>query len=484
MTKPQLAAAGIAASGAVAFALRLPFIWTGIGPDEGGYAYVADRWAQGERLYHLAWVDRPQGLLLVYRALIGIAHEPWAIRLGAVLFGCAITVLLGVIGWLLRGPVTGVAAAAIYSVVGVAPHLDGYTFNAELAASLPATGAVAAALAWRRSRRTSWLLAAGLLGGSALLMKQSGFDGLAVAAAVAIAVPLSWAERLRAFGIVVAGAVVPLGASAIHGALLNWHEYWFAVAGYKIGADSGASSDLTRRYEHFQLTFASARADLWVLGLLAGAGVVIAAARRPQGWWPALVWLVAALAGFNVAALYWGHYYVQLLPPLALLAGFVVQESRVRLLRPVLVAAVVAPVAVFLVQLAAWSPERRKGEINYYGGFEKDRRIAAALRARSRPDEPVYILSSRADIYFLARRHTTYRYIWGHGIHEVHGAMGQLIAMLRAENRPRWVVVYTSPWVVDHSGKIARAIQTHYCLDTVPAGTGKRIYRKCPVHGP
>ena len=54
--------------GAVAVLLRLPFLTSGLGEDEGGYAYVARAWGHGAHLYTAAWVDRPQGLLLAYRA--------------------------------------------------------------------------------------------------------------------------------------------------------------------------------------------------------------------------------------------------------------------------------------------------------------------------------------------------------------------------------------------------------------------------------
>src|SRR5205823_1892012 len=95
-----------------------------------------------------------------------------------------------------------------------APHIQGFTFNGELAAALPATGAVAAALAWRRSRTSIWIVVAGLAGGTVLLMKESGFDGLLVASAVVGSVSL---RRWRNIGMLAAGAAVPLGASAIHG---------------------------------------------------------------------------------------------------------------------------------------------------------------------------------------------------------------------------------------------------------------------------
>jgi len=232
-------AAAIGASGAGAVLLRVPFMHVGLGPDEGGYAYVAQQWARGARLYGPgAWVDRPQGLMLAYRFLLSVGHGPWAIRLGAVLFGTAIALMLGAIGWLLKGPWTGAAAAAIYAVVGVGPHVQGFTFNGELAATLPATGAIAASLAWRRSGSPVWLVLAGLAAGTGPLMKQSGFDGLLVAACVVAAA--SGPGRWRHLGVFTGAALVPIASSALHGLSVGWSNYWFAVVGYKLSAASGA----------------------------------------------------------------------------------------------------------------------------------------------------------------------------------------------------------------------------------------------------
>src|SRR3712207_576301 len=124
----------IPAAAALAMLLRVPFLFTGLSTDEGGYAYVAQQWSRGAALYDTAWLDRPQGLLLTYRALLAIDDAGWAIRIGMVLAGAIITVALGAIGWLLVNRATGVTAAFLYAVVGVAPHLEGITLNGELLA--------------------------------------------------------------------------------------------------------------------------------------------------------------------------------------------------------------------------------------------------------------------------------------------------------------------------------------------------------------
>jgi len=114
-----------AAIALLAAALRVPFMWAGVGADEGGYAFIAHEWAGGAHLYRDLFVDRPQGLIVLYRGLTDIGYHAWAIRLGAVLAGTLLTLLVGAIGWMLRSRSAGIAAAAIFAVAGVAPRLEG-----------------------------------------------------------------------------------------------------------------------------------------------------------------------------------------------------------------------------------------------------------------------------------------------------------------------------------------------------------------------
>ena len=88
----------LAAAALASFVLHLPFLTTPLSVDEGGYGYVARWWASGADLYGDIWVDRPQGLLLLYRwaeALPG--SDRLDIRLMAALWSCAIAVVLGLL---------------------------------------------------------------------------------------------------------------------------------------------------------------------------------------------------------------------------------------------------------------------------------------------------------------------------------------------------------------------------------------------------
>jgi 4-amino-4-deoxy-L-arabinose transferase-like glycosyltransferase len=455
---PFAALAGIAA------AVRLPFLGS-IGPDEGGYAYVAWQWARGRSLYRSVWVDRPQGLILVYRLLISIAHTAWAIRLGAVVAGAAITVLLVVIGRLLASPAAGLLAGGLYAVAGLGPHVEGYTFNGELAAAVPSTAAVAVALVALRRRSGWWLAAAGALGGGAVLMMQSGFDGLAVVLALACAGPHRRSRLASAAG----GAGIPVAASAIWGWLSGWHAYWSDLVGYHLDAMTSAS-----RLTHLSETLPAAATDLLPLALPALAAFWLAR-RRPLQLRVGLVWLAAAFAGVNVGGLYWPHYYVQLLPPLCLLAGLALARIRNVALAWAAAAVVALPALAFLGGLAQASDYRSAQMVKYALGFENDERLAGYVRAHSRPGQSVYALVSRADFYFLAERPSASPYLWAHPLNAIPGARAALARRLASRRRPRLVVLFQQAPLRRSERRLRPILDRYYRTVWRAPGTGTLV---------
>ena len=471
-----LALGAIGLSGIVAAGLRLPFVWTGISPDEGGYAYLADRWGHGARLYASAWLDRPQGLLVVYRLVLAVAHTTWSIRLAAVLFGVGITLLLGLIGWLLGGPVAGALAAAVFAIVGASPHAEAFTFNGELIAALPATAAVAVALLWARSGRRAWLVLAGLAGAAAILMKQSGFDGLAAAILVVALYGKGRRDRTVSFGLLAAGAAVPLAASVIDGWIVGWHDYWFALVEYRWHVAFGGSTAVHRRWVHASEWIQHVLHD--TVGLVSVAAIcVVLLLRRPREW-VSLGWLVAAFIGVNLGGAYWPHYYVQLLPPLALIAGVGLARVPSRPLTAILAAATAIPIALYFGGLVRDSHAERVRNMPYYSGYEEDRRVAKVIEQNTRPGEPIYVLQSRADLYFLTNRTTRYPYLWSYAVHHIEDAPELQRRLLGGRDRPRIVVSYYNPHHYDHSGRLERDLVVHYCFAGFIEGTGVRLFRK------
>ena len=184
------AALGLALLG-VAF--RVPFLDAPLTSDEGGYAEIARLWARGHGLYGANWVDRPQGLLVVFRILLsaGITTSV-GLRLFAAALATVLVLLVFSIGALTGGTLSGLVAGALTATAGASPFIEGFTLSGELIASVLAAAAVLAFVLYQPSERLGWLVLAGLAAGSAWMVKQSFFD-----AAVAIAVCL-WGSWRRA----------------------------------------------------------------------------------------------------------------------------------------------------------------------------------------------------------------------------------------------------------------------------------------------
>lgn len=448
--------------------LRVPFMFTGLSTDEGGYAYVAQQWSRGDRLYDEAWLDRPQGLLLTYRALLWLNDSGWTIRLGTVLAAMVITVALGVIGWLLVGPRVGVAAAFGYAVVGVAPHLEGMTLNGELLASVPATAAIALVVAWwRRSRSPWWLAGAGVFAGLAVTMKQSGIDGIVVGVVI-VCLATRGVGRRRAIGTFLAGVAAPVAASVLHGVAVGWSAYWTAIVGYQLSAIGGAGSNAGTRWSDVGRHAGDVALDLVV--------ILVAAV---FGWrlldrsvrWPIAAWLLAGFVGVNLGGSYWPHYFMQLLPPLVLMAAVAVVAIQAPRWRLVAGAAVLLPTVLWLAALVPMSPDRRADTIPYDALAKRDDRIAAVIRSTTAPTDRIYVLESEAYLYFAAQRESPYPYLWGKPIDKIPDALPRLRAMLASPGRPVLVVLDTpDPDAVDPSGALTAALAGHYRLDAVVDG--------------
>jgi 4-amino-4-deoxy-L-arabinose transferase-like glycosyltransferase len=455
----------VLAAAALAVLLRVPFLFTGLSTDEGGYAYVAQQWSRGARLYDTAWLDRPQGLLITYRALLWINDSGWTIRLGMVLAGAIITVALGVIGWVLVGRRAGAVAAWLYAVVGVAPHLEGITLNGELLAGVPSTVSIALIVIWwRRDRSWRWLAGAGLLAGLALTMKQSGIDGIVVGLVVLV---LAARGRIRTAGVFLAAAGVPLLACVLHGISVGWSRYWTALVGYQLSAMGGSASDTSTRWSDLSDHIGSVALDLTLILVVSCFGwrALDRGGRRLAG-----AWLFAGFVGINLGGSYWPHYFVQPLPALVLLVAAALVAVRSPRWQRVLGAVVVLPTLIWLVALIPMSPDRRARTIPYDALAARDDRIAAVIRASTSPSDRIYVLESEAYLYFAAQRTSPYPYLWGKPIDKIPEALPRLRAMLTAADRPTLVILDTPPAAVDPSGGIAADLARYYHPDTVVDG--------------
>jgi len=449
--------------------------------DEGGYAYVARLWAAGARLYGDAWVDRPQGLALLFRLFVAVAPGTAGLRLCGALYAALSLLLLAHVGRRLYGRVAGLCAAALFAVVSSGPQSEGFIVDGELLATLPAVAAVALLLHARRAARSGrYLFLAGLAAGGALLVKQSAIDS---SVTVLLFAPVGAAPRerdlegpepgpkgpwqgrtlqgARRFLCALAGVLMALTLSALWGAATGWHEYLDAVVldNLRYRSFDAAANTLGAAMTGFGW-FWSEDGVLVALALVAVAYALLApflnyrlsTHYRPSAidhrlsTWLPLPWLAAAVFGVTLGGLYNRHYFVQLLPPLCLLAGagIVSGAGAVRRL-PWTGALLAVPLALLLMTVrtdASYyfgsSPVAISRRLYGWPVYTQQAALVSFLRRRVPPGQPFFVAYAAAPLHYLTRRPSITRYLWRRPLGTIPGAYQ---AALRAVERGQPVCV-------------------------------------------
>jgi hypothetical protein len=452
-----------AALGAAALAVlfRLPFLHAPLTADEGGYAEAVRLWARGDTLYRDIWVDRPQGLLLVFRAVVSAGSSPDVIRGAAMLVGAAAVVATFLLALRLVSRTAAIAAAALMATAGASPFLESFTLAGELVASLVAVLALLAFPSYLGSRRVSWLVLAGFLAGCALMVKQSAFDAL-----LAMIAYLVWTERRRAVWpalTLVGAAAVPVVAGAL--SAVTFHRWWFAVVGYRGSGDSIVTGSFVHRLDLLANSLPSAARGLGLLLVLA---VV--------GWRgsPLLVrlWLGAAALGVIGGGNFHFHYYLQLVPPLSILAGAGVAAIVAGRRRVLAAVAAGVAIATVVVTVPLWSDSPTAQAKAIWPDDPHLRHDAALVRyadAHTRPGQKLLVLWGAADVYYLADRAPAIPYMWQQNVQAIPGVLDRARRAL-AGKEPALVAAVQKPNAVDSSGKTAAILASAYQLTAVVDG--------------
>jgi hypothetical protein len=367
---------------------------------------------------------------------------------------------------LARGRITAATAGLLAATVGASPFVESFTLSGELLASLPAVLSLLCFSAYLRKRTLAWLLLAGLLTGTAVLVKQSAFD--AGLAAVAF---LLWRERRRGLapaGVLVSAALVPVAIAAVSAARLN--EWVYAVVGYRFDGDLLLSGSGSARLHQLWLSLPPAAKALGLLTVLAAVGW----RRSPP---LARFWLGAAAVGVLGGGNFHPHYYLQLVPPLSLLGAVGVRTLWQARWRPALAVACAGAIATLALALpvALASPAAQAEAIwPHDPHLVHDGALARYVRAHTRARDRVLAVWADANLYYLANRRPAVRYLWARNLASVPGALTTVHRVLAAR-RAALVLIVQPPAKLDPSGRTARLLRREY--RRVARVRGVSVYR-------
>jgi 4-amino-4-deoxy-L-arabinose transferase-like glycosyltransferase len=364
------------------------------------------------------------------------------------------------------GRITAVTAGLLAATVGASPFIESFTLSGELLASLPAVLSLSCFCVYLRTRRLHWLLLAGLLTGIAVLVKQSAFD-----AGLAAVAYLLWRERRRGVApasALVGAALVPIVVAAASATRLG--AWIYAVAGYRLHGDSLVTGSVADRFHQLWLSLPPAAKALGLLALLAAVGW----RRSPM---LARLWLGAAVLGVVGGGNFHTHYYLQLVPPLAVLGAIGLRRLWLAAPRPALAAAATAAGATLAAALpvALASPAHQAKTIwPRDPHLVHDAALARYVRTHTLPHQRVLALWADADLYYLADRPPAVPYLWARNVASIPGAL-QSVRYVLATRRATLVLVVQRPAKLDPSGRTWRLLRRGYRRVVRIGGVG--VYR-------
>jgi 4-amino-4-deoxy-L-arabinose transferase-like glycosyltransferase len=392
--------------------LRLPaLVHPNAIDDEAVYSVVGNAIADGGRPYIDAVERKPPLLFWTYAAIARLGGEyNWVfLHTFALLWVLATMAGLYVIGRRLFNPATGLFAAFLYGLFGQWAAFINLAFNGEVAMNLAIVWAWAVGLSPGRSRWRPELMLSGAFFCAAFLLKQP-----AAVSAIPLGMYLlspahqreqgtSWATSFLQAALLTIGFFGTLGITALvlqRQQILQEAIYWTLLA-------HAVPMVFWRKATLHTLAFIAACLPVVVGSILSCRSRSIWKGREAERF--ALIALVAASAiGTAAGGRFYPHYYIQLIPPLVLLAAPFFAE---------LFFGRTSPGTWFLTRpiVALWLAGMFVGfSISQWVGGISRRPLSEAgpyVRNHSDPNDRIFVWGQDADIYLEAQRRPACRYV-------------------------------------------------------------------------
>jgi hypothetical protein len=411
--------------------------------DEGEYAYAGQLMLQGIPPYRLACNMKLPGTYAAYAVLMAALGQTVAgIHVGLMLVNAGAVILIALLGARLFGAASGVASGAVYALMSLGSAVLGTQAQAEHFAVVAALGGVLLLLRYFDSRRMATLWWSGLLFGLAFLMKQPAVT-FGVFGAVYIGVT-EWRRPKRSL-VYAAALAAPLAFTC----LILWRagvfeKFWFWTFTYARTYASEVS--LSDGFDSLRDAFPPILKQNTALWILAVAGVI-------RSWWKKLerrsaafatAWLFFSFLAVCPGLYFREHYFVLLLPAVALAAGAAIREIPTYWVLASALALSLFTQREFLFRL---SPLEASRELYERNPFPEAIPVASYIRAHSAKTSRVAVLGSEPEIYFYADRHSATCHIYMYGLMEA-----QPYALRMQEDLIREVTEAAPEFVVDVVG--------------------------------
>jgi 4-amino-4-deoxy-L-arabinose transferase-like glycosyltransferase len=446
---------------AIVAAARLRLLAFPLERDEGEYAYAGQLLLQGIPPYELAYNMKFPGTYLAYAAIMAVfGQTPAGIHLGLLVMTTVTALMLFWFGKKMLDETAGTVAAGSYAILAASPTMLGLAGHATHFCAFFLTAGLC--FLWLARQKETWprIAAFALCFGIAVLMKQhaaliAAWAGLAFAYGKFLDRKNPVAKKILTVAFCATMMLLPLALCC----LWLWHAGVFAT--FKFW-----TFDYAREYasavpfSYAPNTFAQgvhwSMGKVFLFPLLALVGLVVL--QRDPRWQGSRVWIFGFCLTSALAVCpdfyFRKHYFLILLPALALLVGAAISGLRKMWSDKCPVIAYTVITIITMVTLSGvWFVKpvseviRGTSAVNHglYGPdpLPEAEIVAQYIRENSAPDARIAVLGSEPEIYFLARRHSASGFIYTYALMEPQPfalqMQHQMIGDLET-NRPAFIV--------------------------------------------
>ena len=405
--------------------------------DEGEYAYAAQLILQGIPPYELTYNMKFPGTYYAYALILAVFGETaWGIHIGLLFLNLATSLVLFFLVRRFFGTFPAAVGAAGFAALSVDRWILGVFAHATHFILLPALAGLLLLLNSMDSRRLPGIFGAGILLGSAVLMKQHAIFFLLLAGCMILW--QEWQQQPRSVkriaingSLLGAGAAVPVTVIIVLLATQGVLErFWFWTFQYASSYVSQIPVSLAwPSFSTGWKIITQANLPLW---LFSGFGLsMLWVGRWPLG----TKMFVTAFVGFSFLALIPGfffrpHYFILLLPSaafgMAVAVSFIEKDLLSHIPR---VMAQAIGAALFLVLAGTYALHERTyltsmaprelSRLRYGANpFPEAVEIARYLREHTADDDRIAVLGSEPEIFFYANRKSVTGYIYTYALME------------------------------------------------------------------
>ncbi len=483
----------------LAIIIRSNFLDISFERDEGTYSYMGQLVLDGKLPYQDYYSMKLPGIYYAYALLIGIfGSTVKGLHIGFLVVNLASIFLLYLLGKRLFGELGAVVSAAAFALLSLTPGLSGFTCQSEhLLAFLVIAGALVLSRALEKEK--AWLfIAAGVLMCLSFTIKQNGvffilFGGFYIILHHVLGG--TFKEQIKP--IIRDGLLYSAGVFGVYGlvcalmaAMGVFSDFWYFTYEYPKAYVSTIPWDFGM--EQLSKNFTKVTNGYGLFWILAVLGLILTPLTKS---WRQTAFVVL-LAGLGFASIwpglrFYGHYWIQMLPGLALAIGaafYAAQElmSKFNLSKSLITLILSGVFFVFTIMNIAgksdyyFNPDHTDllREVYGFNPFPEARQVGEYIKKNTQEGDEIAVMGSEPQIhYYSGRRAPSKHCYYAHLVSGTpkHAQWQQELINDVTQARPKYIVFlnHKISWLSQSTAEkgifswAEKFLQENYVLDGV-----------------